>query len=253
MTYREKHSFQLERSLFEKPSSKYRGTPFWAWNCKVDKEDVDRVIMNLKRMGMGGFHIHCRTGMDIPYLSREFMEMVRYAHEKGRELGMLTWLYDEDRFPSGSAGGMVTQKMEFRQRILVLSPEKLSGDEDVFGNVLKEGQRKFLGKYAVWLQEGYLADYVFLGIDGEELAGADTWYLYREIIGDNAWFNNQAYVDTLNGEAIREFISLTHETYYKEFADEFGETMPAIFTDEPQFWPKSTLDFAGEKDRKSVV
>lgn len=249
MLYKEKQSLALERSLFENPASQYRGTPFWAWNCKVDKEDVDRILMDLKRMGMGGFHIHCRTGMDIPYLSQEFMELVRYTYEKGRELGMLTWLYDEDRFPSGSAGGMVTKKMEFRQRILVVSPEKLNDREDVFGNPLKEGQRKYFGRYAVWLQEGYLADYKFLESDDKEPAGADIWYLYREVIGDNPWFNDQAYVDTLNAEAVGEFIRLTHETYYKEFANEFGETIPAIFTDEPQFWPKSTLDFAGEKKR----
>ena len=53
----------------------------------------------------------------------------------------------------------------------------------------------------------------------------------------------------MNEEAIREFIRLTHETYYKEFANEFGESIPAIFTDEPQFWSKSTLDFAEEKKK----
>lgn len=60
-------------------------------------------MADLKMMGMGGSHLHCRTGMDIPYLSEEFMELVRYAHEKANQLGMLTWLYDEDRFPSGAA------------------------------------------------------------------------------------------------------------------------------------------------------
>ena len=30
-------------------------------------------------MGMGGAHIHSRTGMDLPYLGKEFMEMVHYS------------------------------------------------------------------------------------------------------------------------------------------------------------------------------
>ena len=43
-------------------------------------------------MGMGGAHIHCRTGMDIPYMSGEFLDLVSYAHEQLAQKGMLTWL-----------------------------------------------------------------------------------------------------------------------------------------------------------------
>ena len=76
-------------------------------------------------MGMGGAHIHCRTGMNIPYMSEEFLDQVSYAHEKFREKGMLTWLYDEDRWPSGYGGGFVTKDPEFRMRFLVFSPEEI--------------------------------------------------------------------------------------------------------------------------------
>ena len=76
-----------------------------------------------------------------------------------------------------------------------------------------------------------------------------TWYLYREISGDNAWFNDQAYVDTLNPKAINKFIEITHEAYYREFGDSFGDTIPSIFTDEPQFCHKSTLGFADGKEK----
>ena len=77
-------------------------------------------MADLKMMGMGGSHLHCRTGMDIPYLSEEFMELVRYAHEKANQLGMLTWLYDEDRFPSGAAGGKVTKNWDYRYLIFTV-------------------------------------------------------------------------------------------------------------------------------------
>ena len=36
-----------------------------------------------------------------------------------------------------------------------------------------------------------------------------------EYASADPWFNNQAYSDTLNPEAIDEFIELTHEAYYK--------------------------------------
>ena len=28
-----------DKKLFENPTSEYRGTPFWAWNCKLNKEE----------------------------------------------------------------------------------------------------------------------------------------------------------------------------------------------------------------------
>ena len=39
-----------------------------------------------------------------------------------------------------------------------------------------------------------------------------------------------------------EFIKITHEAYYKRFSNEFGKTMPAIFTDEPQTIRTLSLD-----------
>lgn len=59
-----KKTKELTKEVFANPGSEYRGTPFWAWNCRMDKENIDRTIESLKAMGMGGGHIHCRTGMD---------------------------------------------------------------------------------------------------------------------------------------------------------------------------------------------
>lgn len=75
-------------------------------------------------MGFGGAHLHPRTGLETPYLSDEFMELVKYADEQAREKGMLCWLYDEDRYPSGAAGGMVTENWNYRARHLLLTREK---------------------------------------------------------------------------------------------------------------------------------
>lgn len=48
---------------FERPESKFRGAPFWAWNCRLDKDTVLRQVDVFKEMGLGGFTIHCRTGL----------------------------------------------------------------------------------------------------------------------------------------------------------------------------------------------
>ena len=218
MLYKKNGSPSLTKELFQNPTSEYRGAPFWSWNCKVNKEDIDHTLEDLHTMGMGGAHIHCRTGMDLPYLGKEFMDMVHYSHEKSNSLDMITWLYDEDRWPSGAAGGLVTKSPEYRMRFLVFSPEGLPEKEDVkseYGGSsaqpVSSGNRKFLAKYAVRLENGYLDSYRLLDSEEKEPEGFDIWYLYREIAGNDPWYNNQAYADTLNPKAIDKFIELTHE------------------------------------------
>ena len=65
----DRHEFSME--LFQNPTSEYRGAPFWAWNTKPTEEMLDFQMKALADMGFGGFHIHSRTGLDVPYLSDE--------------------------------------------------------------------------------------------------------------------------------------------------------------------------------------
>ncbi len=229
----------FSRELFQNPGREYRGMPFWAWNCRMNKEHIDNILSELKEMGMGGAYLHCRTGMDLPYLGKEYMEMIRYAHKKAGELGMLTGLYDEDRWPSGFAGGLLTKDHRYRGRFLVFSPES-------------RPELKWLAEYGVKLEKGYLKKYVRLS-EGEPVPeGFDHWYAYLEIYGDDPWYNNQAYVNTLDPEAIKEFLRITYDAYSKELQEYFGRDIPAIFTDEPQFASKTLFSYAEEKKPQTI-
>ena len=68
---------ELSKELFRKPTSEYRGTPFWAWNCDLERDELLRQIDVFKEMGLGGFHMHVRTGMSTEYLSDEFMSLIK--------------------------------------------------------------------------------------------------------------------------------------------------------------------------------
>ena len=117
--------------VFRNPGAEYRCTPFWAWNCSLDEQLLKDEIGFMQEMGMGGFHMHTRAGMSVPYLSDEYMGKIRTCVEEARKRGMLAWLYDEDKWPSGFAGGLVTRKEENRQRFLLFSPRKPEGKRDV--------------------------------------------------------------------------------------------------------------------------
>lgn len=259
MLYPKNQEFKLEEELFKNPTKEYRGTPFWSWNTKVNKIHIENTLSELKEMGMGGAHIHCRTGMDLPYLSQEFMDMVKYAHDKANELDMLTWLYDEDRWPSGAAGGLVTKDLKYRMRFLVLSPAELPENtvtDEVFleasAKAVRSGNRRFLSRYAVKLEDGFLGEYHCLKKGETVPAGYEEWFAYLEISGSSAWYNNQAYLNTLDKGAVERFIQITHEAYHRELGEHFGDTIPAIFTDEPQFSTKTMMGFAAGRETVTV-
>ena len=68
-----------------------------------EKDELLRQIHILQEMGMGGYFCHSRTGLETEYLGEEWFELIRACAEKGDDLGMETWLYDEDRWPSATA------------------------------------------------------------------------------------------------------------------------------------------------------
>ena len=96
MLYKKNISPALSDELFKKPTCEYRGTPFWAWNSDLTSDELKRQIEIFKEMGLGGFHMHVRTGMSTKYLSKDFMNLVRDCVDKAKDEEMLAWLYDED-------------------------------------------------------------------------------------------------------------------------------------------------------------
>ena len=244
MLYKKK-SEKLDMELFRSPTSEYRGTPFWAWNCELDEKELLWQIEVLKEMGFGGFHMHPRSGMSTNYLSDEFMALIRSCTDKAKKEKMLAWLYDEDRFPSGSAGGFVTRDPRYRGKYLCFTKNRIencvSAEEGY-----KTGEPYFVAAYdCSFDNEGNLASYKRIGENDE--AQGEKFYAYLKTRDREAWFNGEAYVDTLSQEAMKRFIDITYEAYLKTVGDEFDKTVPAIFTDEPQFLRKSVRAFSTDR------
>ena len=256
MLYPHSKDQQLTEELFRNPGSEYRGTPFWAWNCQLQKDELLRQLEVMKEMGFGGAHMHVRTGMATPYLSDEHMDLISACVEKCRDEKMLAWLYDEDRWPSGAAGGIVTKDKQCRARYLLFTPIPYSNSpyhkEIYYSGAQAERSENgtLLGCYDVVLNsDGSLASAA--PIDPAADSVGTKWYAYLETPNESPWFNNQTYVNTLDKAAIRRFIEVTYERYLDSVGEDFGGVVPAIFTDEPQFTHKQSLFFAEEK--KDVI
>ena len=111
---------------FENPAASFRGVPFWAWNAELEPGELRRQIGIMQKMGFGGFFMHARVGLATPYLSERWFECIDACIDEAEKRGMKAWLYDEDRWPSGAAGSLVTRDPQYRQR--TLQCQKIEGD-----------------------------------------------------------------------------------------------------------------------------
>ncbi len=226
----EKSKGVIGEELFKNPPSEFRGAPFWAWNGKLDKDEIVWQAGVFKEMGFGGYHIHVRTGLEDEYLGEKFNECVKACAKDAKEKKMLAWLYDEDRWPSGFAGGIVTKDPAMRQRFMQFQRKKeKSAPKFNDEGVLIEGS-KLLACYSVRV---FMGKVTYRRVkEGDPKANA---FAYLKISPCESWFNNTSYVDTLNKKALDKFAEVTYGGYKKNIPEYLGNVCPAIFTDEPQF------------------
>jgi hypothetical protein len=236
-------------AIFRNPPARFRGAPFWAWNDRLDIDQLLRQIHAFHAMGFGGFNMHPRTGLATEYLGDDYFRAVKACVDEAAKLGMTAWLYDEDRWPSGYAGGRVTRdRPELRTKHLLWTktpcgqgaPRKTSD----YTTAVRTENGRLLARFAIDLADGRLASYRRLQDD--EPAPAGTWYAYLETMEPNAWFNGATYIDTLRREPVEAFLRETHDRYRQHIGDHFGKTVPAIFTDEPQHVKKSAFARASD-------
>lgn len=245
MLYKKRNEERLRDELFENPTKEYRGTPFWSWNCKPEKDMMMRQMKAFADMGFGGWHVHSRTGLDVEYLGDEFMDAVKYCTQYAKDHDLLNWAYDEDRFPSGFAGGLVTKDKKYRYRELFLTFDERT---DYLPERPKEKAEEsyLIGKFDVVLgEDGTIASSRM--IEDASQAEGRVLFAYLRIATEDSWFNNQTYVDTLDKKSIERFVEVTHERYKEVVGEYFDDVIPSFFTDEPKTTYKKFLPFAEEK------
>lgn len=223
----------LDRDRFRDPDGRYRSVPFLSWNDDLDDDELRRQIGELHRAGQGGFFIHARIGLRTPYLSEAWFHSVRTCLDEARRLGMAAWLYDEDRWPSGFAGGLVPALGEaYRSHALI-------GLVSVLPIAVKEALVRVTGR-----------------LDGGKLVDVQPWspddgypsegrvlvqcYPWTAPMGQG-WFGGTTFLNTLNPEAVAAFLRVTYDRYAAEVGEAFGGVVPGMFTDEPSFWYRGSL------------
>ena len=110
---------------FNNIPKKYRPIPFWSWNAKLEVEETKEQVHEMDDAGIGGFFMHARGGLQTEYMSDEWFANVEAAIKTGEEIGMSSWAYDENGWPSGFGNGYVNGKgIEYQQKYLRMSDDK---------------------------------------------------------------------------------------------------------------------------------
>lgn len=211
----EKNS-QLIRELLQ-PGEEYTPIPFWFFNDTFDEERIKAQLKDYVEKGVNGFVLHPRIGIpqEIPYLSEEFFRAVRFIVETADSLHMKVVLYDEGMYPSGSAHGMVVEAdPEYASKGIILLEEAAAREK-----LSREKSAKVIAA----LPDGRSIVYGFTG-------GTIRGIHFGEDDGEPGAPKS---ADILNPDAVDEFIRLTHDRYYQELQQYFGNTVIAFFTDEP--------------------
>lgn len=204
---------------FQNPSASNRSRPFWAWNGALTEEALLRQIQVFQEMGFGGFFMHSRTGLDTEYLGAEWFRLTRSCIREGKKLGLEPWIYDEDRWPSGPAGGIVTKDPQFRRKILTLSFEL--------------GENPPLALFAARV------DGLRLEKDWRQIPSADEIRPGERLLvftvnpmKPQSTYNGYTDMDRLSAAATARFLEVTHRQYKEQCGQDFRD-IPGVFTDEP--------------------
>ena len=234
-------------STFVSPSVAYRGKPFWSWNGELRGEELVRQAHVMKEMGLGGYFMHSRAGLITEYLGDEWFDLINEVADAAEADGMEAWLYDEDRWPSGSAGGKVTVDPQYRMKSLYVyesDPDKVDWNDQSFALYVAKLDGLNLYTYKE-LDTSAVACCKCAARKVKEAmaelsdAAKDehgTWKALRfAIVPDtpNSNYNGTTYIDTMSRKATDQFIEMTHEEYAKRCGDRLGRSIKGIFTDEP--------------------
>ena len=129
---------ELQKKFVAPPNDSRIMMRWWWFGPSVTKDEVERELRVMKEGGIGGVEVQPvypllpddpKTGhKNLPYLSDEFLEMLRFASDKARELGMR---FDLTLGSGWSFGGSTTPITEAAGQLRVDRVKLQPGDASV--------------------------------------------------------------------------------------------------------------------------
>ncbi|MDR2754493.1 MAG: hypothetical protein LBC20_02190 [Planctomycetaceae bacterium] len=227
---------------FKNPPRDFSTGPLWTWNDRLTDEQVRGTLRDLAQQHVRQVWVHPRPGLMTPYLSDEWFARWKTALDEAQKLDMNVWIYDENSYPSGFAGGLVPEALP-DSRGMGLKFEEVTKLDQLDKNI----------RYVFCPQDN--------NQDNNKDNNQDNNISYKNITGETknsgkleplpngkkyllgkvqytpqgGWFGGKWYVDLLKKGVTEKFLDITLDAYKNvpEIQKEFGNRVPGIFTDEP--------------------
>ncbi len=233
----------LSKEKFKEPSIEYWPRPLWFWNnATVTEEGIEKQMLAYRdSCGYGGFGI-LPFGKDFKpeYLTGDYFRVYGKALEKAKELGLTMCLYDEYGFPSGGIGLHGGDGLpRFEQQFPGQTIKRLDKLEDTtVGPTVYKAKIPSAGKLMsiVAMKTNTLER---IDLTDQVSEGYIKWNVPKgnwKIMTFTCVKDPDVIADYLNPDAIRNFIKMTHQEYYKRFSEYFGTVIHGTFFDEPTMY-----------------
>ncbi len=259
---------------------------FQSWNGTDPAEVRARISRDLDQMSAAGIYIinlspgrRDMANGEPAYLSPGHMDQVKYTVAELAKRNMRMWIQDESDYPSGFAGGYITERY----------PQL--GMQDIVADItvhVAPGQTLQMpvpaDTLAIWATEtdqtGAIKQVIPIPVPADMqlkyLTPAEgttpnepryTWqvqflrhvYLssptrnFNRADGTRAKDGTYSIIDYLDSKATDAYLHTVHETYYNAVGDQFGKIVLGTFGDEPDYssgipWtPKLLEEFKAQK------
>lgn len=233
-------------------------------NHLLKDDELREQVEMISDAGFECLHAHSRFGLLTPYFSDAWWHALDVILEECRRHGIKFAIWDEDGYPSPTAGnrvvwadpGFVSQYLEpqiFSARGKTLFYQVIDGDDDllacyaIYAEDCIEDITSSCGTVAPELQKPFIQYSAYTPV-----LKMGTPHI-RARHGDRRWavcftprsdcrvlavkrkrgFGHLHSVDIMNEKAVDKFIEVTLEEYYKRYSSYFGNTIISTFLDEP--------------------
>ena len=263
---------------FKAPPREYGAIlPFASWNGADPAVVRANIVRDFDRLSANGlFIVNLSPGRRAPgepaYLSPGHMDQVKFTVAEAAKRNMRLWIQDESDYPSGFAGGIISE------RYPQLGMQALLADITV---------RVYPGEtlelpvpattIAIWATEteenGAIKQEVPVPVPAngqlkwitpaEGTTPNEPRYNWQVTILRHAYLSSNtrnfnradgtrakdglySLIDYLDPKATDAFLHITHDTYYGAVGDQFGKTILGFFGDEPEYqytpWSPTLLE-----------
>jgi hypothetical protein len=215
------------KPLFANPPREFASAPLWVWNDRLTEDQIRGTLRDLASQKVRQVFVHPRPGLMTPYLGPEWFTLWKVALDEAEKLDLNVWIYDENSYPSGFAGGWVPELMpESRGMGLSLRVEKTLPPKASTNHL------------AVFRLEGNRAEDVTAKLKAGTMLVEGEFLVARiDRAGNSPWHGNRCYVNLLTPGVTEKFLDVTLGAYEREIGSAFGKRVPGVFTDEPNIRP----------------